>query len=372
MTPGSKKTRSLQLALWLLLCGLLWAAAVALLLSRLYALRDASGWRFEHPWFALVGLSLPIMLATKAVVSRKSRPRLRVSRVDALRSAGPGCRVLFAQLPDALRFFALASMTVALMGPQSIHAESRTEVEGIDIAVVMDLSLSMQAADIEPTRFEAMKTVVIDFLRKRPDDRVGAVIFGREAFTLLPLTLDKEALRTLIAEMQLGMIDGQGTAIGNAVATGLNRLRDSKAKSRVLILLTDGNSNSGNIGPSQAAEFASALEVKVYTILMGTSDSAPVRVATDIRGAPVFDQGKFPVDPKLLQDMAKSTGGKAFVATDRRGLARSFHEILDQLEKSDIEDRGRIYGELYPAFVWPALALLFLERIVALWLRRWP
>lgn len=369
---GLARRSTLRALFWHLACALLWAASVVLLLRHLYELESAAGWRFEHPWLGWAALLVPIYLAAHIFVGRRTRPRLRVSRLDALRVAGTGRRVFFASLPNALRSFALLSVAIALMGPQSIHAESRTEIEGIDIAVVMDLSLSMQAADIEPTRFEAMKAVVGDFLRKRPNDRIGAVVFGRDAFTLLPLTLDKEALRALIADMQLGMIDGQGTAIGNAVATGLNRLRDSKAKSRVLILLTDGNSNSGNVGPTQAAEFATVLNVKVYTILMGTSDSAPVQVATDIRGAPVFDQGKFPVDPKLLEEMATSTGGKAFVATDRQGLARSFHEILDQLEKSEIEDRGRIYGELYPAFVWPALLLLVLERLFALWLRRWP
>ncbi len=361
-----------KLLLWHLVSGVLWALGTLVLLSQLYNLRSADGWRFEHPWFAFALLAAPLMLSAHLLVTRRSRPRLQVSRGATLGQVRRGRRAMFSELPLALRFFALCSIAIALMGPQSIHAESRTEVEGIDIALVMDLSLSMQAADIEPTRFEAMKDVVDNFLRKRPDDRIGAVIFGKDAYTLLPLTLDKEALRTLIEQMQLRMIDGQGTAIGNAVATGLNRLRDSEAKSRVLILLTDGNSNSGNVGPSQAAEFATVMGVKVYTVLMGASDSAPFRVATDIRGAPVYDQGKFPVDPKLLKEMAESTGGQAFVASDRKGLQRSFHEILDQLEKSEIEDRGRIYGELYPALVWPALVLLLLERWCTLWLRRWP
>jgi Ca-activated chloride channel family protein len=231
----------------------------------------------------------------------------------------------------------------------------------------------MQAADIKPNRFDATKEVVDDFIQRRSNDRIGAVIFGRDAFTLLPLTTDHQALRTLISELELNLIDGRGTAIGNGIGVALNRLRKSTAKSKVVILATDGDSNSGNVSPLQAAEFARALGVKVYTILMGRSGEAPVQTGNDLFGRPVFDRGNFPINPELLKQVAAQTGGEAFQVADRQGLERSFHTILDKLERSQIEDAGRVYGELFPAFVVPALALLVLELLLSAFvLRRWP
>jgi Ca-activated chloride channel family protein len=199
------------------------------------------------------------------------------------------------------------------------------------------------------------------------------VIFGRDAHTLLPLTTDHEALRSMIAELELGVIEGRGTAIGNGIGTALNRLRRSDAKSKVVILLTDGDSNSGNVSPLQAADFAKALGVKVYTVLMGRTDNAPVQSGLDLFGRPLFDRGNFPVNPELLKQVAAQTGGEAFQVADRAALERSFHVILDHLERSQIEDAGRVYGELFPAFLAPALAFLLLEILLAsLVQRRWP
>ena len=235
------------------------------------------------------------------------------------------------------------------------------------------MSLSMQAADIKPNRFAATKQVVDEFIQRRPNDRIGAVIFGRDAYTLLPLTTDHQALRTMESELELGLIDGRGTAIGNGIGVALNRLRKSTAKSRVVILATDGDSNSGNVSPVQAAEFARSLGVKVYTVLMGSSGEAPVQTGNDLFGRPVFDRGNFPINPELLKKVATETGGSAFQTSDRAGLEQSFHSILDKLERSQIEDAGRTYGELFPAFTLPALALLVLELLLsALLLRRWP
>jgi Ca-activated chloride channel family protein len=231
----------------------------------------------------------------------------------------------------------------------------------------------MQAADIEPRRFEATKAVVDDFIRRRANDRIAAVIFGRDAYTLLPLTTDHEALRTMIGELELEVIDGRGTAIGNGIGVALNRLRKSTAKSKVVILATDGDSNSGNVSPLQAAEFARTLGVKVYTILMGKAGEAPVQTGIDLFGRAVFDRGNFPINPELLEKVAGQTGGEAYHVADRQGLERSFHAILDKLERSQLEDAGRIYGELFPALVLPALGLLVLELLLgALVLRRWP
>lgn len=330
--------------------------------------------RFERPWAALLLLAVPLVWVGRSMVLPEAAPRLQVSRMrDLAKVARPTLRQWVAPMLDGARIVAIALLALGLMGPQSIHAREDSESMGIDIVLVLDCSLSMEAADILPNRFEAMKSVVDDFIRRRPTDRIGAVVFGVDAYTLLPLTSDKEALRGLIQELHLEMIDGHGTAIGNAMGTGLNRLRSSRAESRVMILLTDGESNSGNISPTQAAEFAEAMDVRVYTVLMGRTDDAPVAAGVDIFGRAVMDRGEFPINPELMQQIAADTGGEAYVAGDRESLQQSFHSILDSLERSEIEDTGRVFGDLYPAFVWPAGLLLVLELLVGgLYLRRWP
>ena len=283
--------------------------------------------RFERPWAGLL-LVAGLLVLVAHYVHESRAPRFKMSRVhDLALVARVGWRQWIRHVPVGTRVVAMTLIGVALMGPQSIHARDSAEVEGIDIVLTLDLSLSMQAGDIQPNRFEATKDVVDDFLMRRPNDRIGAVVFGRDAFTLMPLTTDKEALRTAISELELGMIDGRGTAIGNAVGTALNRLRSSEAASRVLILLTDGDSNSGNVSPSQAAEIARTMPhplgnedvdgedrrgVKIYTILMGRADDARVQQGTDIFGRPVWDRGNFPINPELLRDMAERTGGEYF------------------------------------------------------------
>jgi Ca-activated chloride channel family protein len=334
---------------------------------------DRRSFRFERPLAVTLLAAAVLVLCARGFVYLRRSPRLRVSRGADLKSLGGGFRVWLNAALTGMRVLAVALLALALMGPQSIHARSQTEVEGIDIVLTLDLSLSMQAADIKPNRFDATKQVVDDFIRRRPNDRVGAVIFGRDAYTLLPLTTDHEALRTMIGELELGVIDGRGTAIGNGVGVALNRLRKSTAKSKVVILATDGDSNSGNVSPMQAAEFARALGVKVYTILMGRAGEAPVQTGRDLFGRPVFDRGNFPINPELLKKVAAQTGGEAFQVSDREDLERSFHAILDKLERSQIEDAGRVYGELFPVFAAPALLLLFVELLLAaLVLRRWP
>jgi Ca-activated chloride channel homolog len=329
--------------------------------------------RFERPWAGLVGLLIPLVLWVRGYRDRQHATRIRFSRGADLRAVPAGKRVALRPLLTALRVSALSLLTLGLMGPQSIHARNKTELEGIDMVLTLDLSLSMQASDITPNRFEATKFVVDDFVARRPNDRIGAVVFGRDAYTLLPLTTDKDMLRGAIADLELGLIEGRGTAIGNAVGVALNRLRNSKAKSKVIILLTDGDSNSGNIAPDEAADFAKHMGVKLYTILMGQSEDARVQQGVDLFGRPLFGQGNFPVNPVLLQRMATSTGGEAFLATDRDGLERSFHSILDRLKKSEIEDAGAVYGELFPAFVGLAVLWLMFEALLAsTWLRRWP
>lgn len=374
MTAKKSRWRVLAPWLWCVVCGVAAIAVVLFGVERVYEvpLRPES-FRFERPWVVWFLPAAWVAVAGRLWLQERSRRSWHFSRVATLAPLAGGLRPTLRQGLIGLRFAALLLLIVGAMGPQSIHARQQTEVEGIDILLVLDLSLSMQAADIAPNRFTATQHVVDAFIVRRPNDRIGAVIFGREAYTLLPLTTDTQALRTMIDELQLGVIDGRGTAIGNALGVALNRLRHSKAKSRVVILLTDGDSNSGNISPTEAAELATTMGAKVYTILMGQSDQAQVQRGVDLFGRPLWDRGNFPVNPQLLSQMAKRTGGEAFQAADRRQLEQSFHAILNRLEKTKIADLGKVFGELYPACLWPALLLLLLEQALALtWLRRWP
>jgi len=371
VTPSRRRTWALG---WLLAAAFVGLVISLSYLASRYQLRITDEQlRFKRPWAMLLLLAVPMVWFGRVWVQRLSKPRLLFSRAAALRASTKGSwRSRLADLPSALRAVALALLVIGLAGPQSIHARDTAEVSGIEIMLTLDMSGSMQAADIRPTRFEATKAVVRDFINRRPNDRIGAVVFARDAYTLLPLTTDREALQTALNGLQLDQIDARGTAIGNAVGVSLNRLKHSHAKSKVIILLTDGESNAGNLSPSQAADLASAMGVKIYPILMGVSDTAPVQQGTGLFGRMIFGTANYPVNPELLQAMAKKTGGEFFLVSDRKALEQSFHQILDQLEKSDIEDAGRVYADLFPAFVGPALIFLSLELLVLLWLRRWP
>ncbi|MEM7138053.1 MAG: VWA domain-containing protein [Myxococcota bacterium] len=358
---------------WFIGVGLLGLVLSARYLETRYqVLFNDPQFRFERPNAAWLLIGAGLVVVARQWFQRWSRPRLQFSRARALRGPQVSWRGRLRDLPNALRATALALLVFALMGPQSIHARDTTDVDGIEIMLTLDMSQSMKAADIRPTRFTATKSVVRDFINRRPNDRIGAVVFGVEAYTLLPLTTDREALRTALRGLELEQIDGRGTAIGNAVGVSLNRLKRSRAKSKVLILLTDGESNAGNVSPSQAAELAEAMKVKIFPILMGVSDGAPVQNGVGLFGRVLFNQGGYSVNPELLDAMAKKTGGEFFAVNDREGLERSFHEILDALEKSEIEDAGRMYTELFPAFVAPALLFLLIEVLLLLWMRKWP
>lgn len=341
-----------------------------IIFNRAYSIDPfSSHFRFEAPFAALL-FALPLLLFFVEVYWRRRQlPRLKMSRVSSLPEAGLNKRARLRALIPALFIVSLVGIVFSLMRPQSIHARESVELHGIDIALVLDMSLSMEATDIRPNRFIAMQEVVDNFITRRSNDRIAAVVFGREAFTLLPLTSDHAALRLALSELRLQMIDGRGTAIGNAIGTGLNRLKRSKAESRVLILLTDGDSNAGNISPEQAASIAQGLGIKIYSILMG--DVADPRNAHPQRR--LLGGASFPVNPELLEAISASTGGQLFIATDRQGLEESFHAILNELERSKIDDPGKVFADLYPAFLFPALFLFIAATLLeALVFRRFP
>lgn len=261
-------------------------------------------------------------------------------------------------VPFMLRLLALACIIMALARPQVRFEEQESTGEGIDIILCIDVSGSMTAQDFTPNRMEAAKDVALDFVEHRPSDRIGVVIFAGESFTQCPLTTDHYVLKTQIQQIRNGLLE-DGTSIGSGLATSVDRVRESKAKSKVVILLTDGVNNGGLIDPSTAKEIAKAYGVKVYTIGVGTEGYAPTPVSTPM--GVVMQNEKVTIDEKLLEDIAAETGGRYFRATDNESLSNIYKEI-DTLEKSKVEIKtyNRASEKFYP-FVFVALALLFVE-----------
>ncbi|HEX7599606.1 MAG TPA: VWA domain-containing protein [Polyangia bacterium] len=329
----------------------------------LWWFRSLEIFRFAHPAaLALIPLALGLMIWLGIWRAPSRRPVFLYSRGAELRQFKRGWASRLADLPVALRLLIVVLVGLALARPQTSQKDDDLELEGIDIVVALDMSGSMAETDLQPNRLEAAKAVIQDFVQRRRGDRIGLVVFARDAYTYTPLTLDHGTFLRMLSELQLGIVDGSSTAIGNGLGVALARLRKSDAKSKVVILLTDGENNSGNISPEQAAGFAQKLGVKIYTILAGSHESS--REANGANSA----QQRFAANPKLLEQIAGMTGGSPYLATDTRALAQRFQNILEELEKSRIRDRGVLFAELYPRFLWPAFALLLLE--VALRLTR--
>ena len=262
-----------------------------------------------------------------------------------------------------LRHLPFALLVVALARPQDVEQNVRTNTEGIDIMLAIDVSGSMLARDFKPDRITAAKEVAGSFIADRYGDRIGLVAFAGEAFTQSPLTTDQSTLQTLLARIRSGLIE-DGTAIGNGLATAINRLRESDAKSKVIILLTDGVNNQGQIAPMTAAEIAKAQGIRVYTIGVGTEGMAPYP-AIDMFGNLTFVNQKVEIDEKVLKAISDMTGGRYFRATDKEKLKAVYDEI-NQLEKSKIEVMEHIsYHELFLTWALAALGLLFAEFLLS-------
>jgi Ca-activated chloride channel homolog len=350
--------------------GLLLVAAALLLPPWL---REGPGMRFASPWFLLGLLAVPVVVAA-GIFERRTAGRLRISTAQVLfAETRRSWRVHLLPAGVGLRAAAIALLALALARPQDANDRQESETRGIDIVLTLDVSGSMQARDLEPNRLEAAKEVTRDFITRRKNDRIGAVIFAENAFTLCPLTLDYSILSGMIADLTIGVIDDKATAIGNAVGVAINRLRKSDAKSKVIILLTDGSSNAGNISPEQATAFAKTLGIKIYTVLVGEKDVSQVASGFDFFRSQIFSTRSTPVNPELLRKMSTDTGGAFFEATDKGSLVSSFHAILDALERSRIADRGVIWGEVFAQYLWPALFLAALDLLLGLFvLRRTP
>lgn len=270
-------------------------------------------------------------------------------------------------IPFALRLLALAALIAAVARPRSSSTFQQVDTEGIDIVLAMDISTSMLARDFVPDRIGAAKDIAIQFIAERPSDRIGLVVFAGESFTQSPLTTDRATLINLMKEVECGLIE-DGTAIGNGLATAVSRLKDSDAPSRVVILLTDGVNNRGEITPQMAAEIAQTYGVRVYTIGVGKRGQAPYPVVTPF-GVQVT-QVAVEIDEDLLRQLAEQTGGTYFRATDNTKL-REIYAQINEMEKSRTTvDSFPIYEEYFMKFAWIALAALLLEVITRFMLAR--
>ena len=325
---------------------------------------------FEYPYLLWL-LAIPLLLVGLYVWRELSerRPHLRVSTAAPWLQGGRSPLGILRHLPMALRTAALCLIVVALARPRSSTEIEKVDSEGIDIVFAMDVSTSMLARDFTPDRISAAKDIAIEFISQRPSDRMGIAVFAGESYTQCPLTTDRATLINLMKEVQTDLIE-DGTAIGNGLATAVARMMDSDAPSRVVILLTDGVNNSGEIAPQTAAEIAKTYGVRVYTIGVGANGMAPYPVMTP--WGVEMQQVQVEIDEDLLKSIAETTGGRYFRATDNTKLAEIYSEINKMEKARTTVDSFPVYKELFGRFGLAALVCLLLELLVVLLLRRMP
>ena len=313
---------------------------------------------FANPKLLWLLLLVPALIVWYILRHKKQEAAVSFSDLKGMAKLPKTWKAYLRHLLFALKMAALALLIVALARPQSSSTNSTSNIEGIDIVMAMDVSGSMLARDLKPDRLTAAKNVASDFVKERPGDRMGLVIFSGETFTQVPLTTDHAVMLNMLGEMKNGLID-DGTAIGDGLATAVSRLKDSEAISKVVILLTDGLNNAGSVDPYTAGEMAKLFGVRVYTIGVGSYGTAPYPVQTPF--GTQIQQMKVEIDEKLLSQIAGMTGGKYFRATNNQKLDEIYQEI-DKLERSKIEvtEFRRLHEEFYPLVAW-ALALLLIE-----------
>ena len=318
---------------------------------------------FEYPKLLWL-LVIPGLMVLHYIYLELSErhPHLRVSTSMPWMKGGRSVMSVVRHIPFLLRTAALALIVIAIARPRSSEQIEKVDTEGIDIILAMDVSTSMLARDLTPDRINASKDIAIEFIAQRPSDRMGIVVFAGESFTQCPLTTDRATLINLMKEVQTDLIE-DGTAIGNGLATAVARMKDSDAKSRVVILHTDGVNNRGEISPQTAAEIAKTYGVRVYTIGVGTNDdTAPYPVMTPW-GVEIQDV-KVEIDEALLSQVAESTGGKYFRATDNTKLAEIYSEINKMEKVRTSVDSFPVYKELFGKFALLALLAIMLELVL--------
>lgn len=318
---------------------------------------------FAHPWL-LLGLAIvPVMILWWILRYRKQEAALQHSDIAVFNGIGKSLRVRLRWLPYALRCVAVAALVVALASPQSQLSRQETTVEGIDIVLAMDISGSMLAEDFKPNRLEAAKRVAADFINGRHNDRTGLVVFAGEAFTQVPLTVDHHVLLNQLDAIKSGIVQ-DGTALGDGLATAINRIKDSEAKSKVIILLTDGVNNQGSVDPLNAAEIAAMYNIRLYTIGIGSRGKAPYPMR-DQFGRVHYQNIDVEIDEALMQQMAAQTeDGQYFRATNKKALQEIFNQI-DEMEKSKIDvTQYAQTKDMFAPWLWIAVIALLLEALV--------
>lgn len=319
-----------------------------------------------HPHFLWLLLVIPIALFWHYFIKNQQEVALKMSTTEGL-SRQKTLLIKLRPFLYVLKLLALGFIIIALARPRNTQKSSYTDnTSGIDIVIATDVSGSMLATDFKPNRLEAIKEVAYTFIQKRTNDRIGLVVYAGESYTRTPVTSDKAMLLNSLKEVQYnGMVLQDGTAIGIGLATAINRLKDSKTKSKIIILLTDGVNNLGSLDPISAAEIAKSYGIKVYTVGVGSNGMANFPVAKDANGNIVFQPQKVEIDEKLMQEIAATTNGKYFRATDNKKLEAIYDEI-DRLEKSKItENRFMMFDEQFRPWLLMGLFLLALEMILS-------
>ncbi len=316
--------------------------------------------QFAHPAYFYLLLIIPLMAAWYIYRHNSMQGDFQVPEISTFKKIRQGYKVILRHAPFVLRLVVFALFIIVLARPQSTNKWENETVEGIDIMLTLDVSNSMLAADFSPNRVEASKDVATEFVSGRQNDRIGLVLFGGESFTQCPLTTDHKVLLNLLHDVHVGMIDDKSTAIGLGLANAVKRLKDSQAKSRVVILVTDGQNNAGSVDPLTAAEIAKTYGVRVYTIGVGTHGTAPFP-SQDMFGRPVYRQMPVDIDEDMLKQISGMTKGEYFRATNNEKL-KEIYARIDQMEKTKIDVRqySRKHEEYRP-FALLALVLLVLE-----------
>lgn len=317
---------------------------------------------FSSPYWLLLLAIIPLMLLYKYYSKRQEIEPMTFSTLESISGLYSWKEKAIKYLPT-LRYLTLAALMLAMARPQQTLKEEVVKAEGIDIILAMDLSSSMLAKDFNPDRLTVSKEVAAKFVDKRVYDRIGLVVFAGDSFTQTPLTTDHNILKDFLANIECGMLD-DGTAIGMGLATATNRLKNSKSKSKVIILLTDGVNNAGYIKPLTAAEIAEEYDMKIYTIGIGTTGAALTPVNRRNDGKFVFGMSKVNIDEKLLSEISKMTGGRYFRATDE-AMLNSIYDEIDQLEKTEMEvNVFKRYKDIFRIPLMLAFGLLLLEFIL--------
>jgi Ca-activated chloride channel family protein len=312
---------------------------------------------FAYPW-VLVGLILlPILWIWHFLRFEGRKTKVNLPTLSFAKNSSATLKMVIFHALFILKTIAVGLLVVSIARPQSSSSWQNVKAEGIDIVLAMDISGSMLARDLEPNRLEAAKEVAVDFIEMRTNDRIGLVIYAGEAYTQSPLTTDHSVIKNLMGDLQNGMVE-DGTAIGVGLATAVNRLKESEAKSKIVVLLTDGTNNSGDIPPLTAAEIARKYEIKVYTIAVGTNGMAPMPY-TQPNGRIGYVNQKVSIDEITLQKIAKQTNGQFFRATDNESL-EDIYATIDELEKTeiDVKEFRKRNEQFYPLAMAAAIILL--------------